>query len=297
MAIPESQLDTWSHQGSITQSSNTYNTIKGVLEARTTPYAGNQFDIFLQGSYGNDTNIYSESDVDIIIRLGDTFYSDIEDLSDDEKASYDQAFPPATYTLQTFKQDVLAVLQAQYGAAVRAGNKAISIDGSGSRRKADVIVCCQYRCYSHFRSAVDSRHIEGICFFNSPGERIANYPQLHSANLTRKHQASLGRLKPVVRIFKNMRSRLVDDGEIESGTAPSYYIEGLLYNVPNEKFSRSYEDSVVNVLNWYLEDADKNELVCANEQYYLLRNASHVCWPPADCENFINSVVQLWSDW
>ena len=29
-----------------------------------------------------------------------------------------------------------------------------------------------------------------------------------------------------------MRSKLVDDGIIEKGTGPSYYIEGLLYNVP-----------------------------------------------------------------
>jgi len=37
MPIPESQLETWSHQGSITQSSNTYNTIKSVLEDSATP--------------------------------------------------------------------------------------------------------------------------------------------------------------------------------------------------------------------------------------------------------------------
>ena len=71
MPIPESQLDTWSHQGSITQSSTTYNAIKGALEDSTTPYAGKNFKVFLQGSYGNDTNIYAESDVDIIIRLDD----------------------------------------------------------------------------------------------------------------------------------------------------------------------------------------------------------------------------------
>jgi len=40
MAIPESQLDTWSHQGSVTQSSTTYNTIKNVLDAVGSPYAG-----------------------------------------------------------------------------------------------------------------------------------------------------------------------------------------------------------------------------------------------------------------
>ena len=45
MPIPESQLETWSHQGSITQSSSTYNTIKSVLEDSTTPYAGRNFKV------------------------------------------------------------------------------------------------------------------------------------------------------------------------------------------------------------------------------------------------------------
>lgn len=46
----------------------------------------------------------------------------------------------------------------------------------------------------------------------------------------------------MARVFKNMRSRLVESGLIEAGTAPSYFIEGLLYNVPNEKFTTSYQD-------------------------------------------------------
>ena len=71
MAIPESQLDTWSHLGSITQSSTTYNTIKNALEAAENPYAGKNYNVFLQGSYGNNTNIYAESDVDIVIKLND----------------------------------------------------------------------------------------------------------------------------------------------------------------------------------------------------------------------------------
>jgi hypothetical protein len=297
MPIPESQLETWSHQGSITQSSNTYNSIKSVLEASTTPYAGKNFNVFLQGSYGNDTNIYAESDVDVVIRLDDCFYSDLDDLSEEEKAAYKNAFSDATYTLTTFKQDVLTVLCAQYGSAVQAGTKAIAIDASGSRRKADVIVSCQYRRYSRFRSASDSMYVEGICFFNSAGERIANYPKQHSANLTTKHQASSKWLKPMVRVLKNMRNRLVDDGEIKAGTAPSYYLEGLLYNVPSAKFSGSYQECVVNVLNWYLKEAQKTELVCANEQYYLLRDGSHTCWAPANCDTFISAAMKLWNEW
>lgn len=297
MPIPESQLDTWSHHGSITQSSNTYNSIKSVLEASTTPYSGKNFKVFLQGSYGNDTNIYAESDVDIIIRLDDCFFSDLDSLPEEEKAAYKQAFSDAVYTHADFKRDVLSVLTGQYGSAVKAGDKAITIDASGSRRKVDVIVATQFRRYFKFRSSSDSEYAEGICFFNAVGERIANYPKQHSANLTTKHQASTKLLKPMARVFKNMRSRMIDDGLIEAGIAPSYYLEGLLYNVPNEKLTSSYQDCVVNILNWYRKEAKKVDLVCANEQYYLLRDGSNTCWPQANCDAFVEAAVKLWNEW
>lgn len=297
MPIPESQLETWSHQGSITQSSNTYNAIKTVLEASTTPYAGKNFKVFLQGSYGNDTNIYAESDVDIVIRLDDCFHSDLESLSGDEKSAYKQAFSDATYTHTDFKRDVLSVLEDQYGSAVKTGDKAIAIDASGSRRKSDVIVSTQFRRYFKFRSASDSEYVEGICFFNAAGERIANYPKQHSANLTAKHQASSKWLKPMVRVLKNIRSRMVDECLIKAGVAPSYYIEGLLYNVPNEKFTHSLEDCMVNILNWYRQDAAKTDLVCANEQYYLLRDGYHTCWSQTDCDALVEAAVDLWNQW
>ena len=65
------------------------------------------------------------------------------------------------------------------------------------------------------------------------------------------------------RIFKNMRTRMAADGLIADGLAPSYYIEGLLYNAPNEQFGGIYTDTFCNCVNW-LAKADKSKLVCAS---------------------------------
>ena len=297
MPIPESQLETWSHQGSITQSCDTYNAIKNVLEASTTPYSGKNFKVFLQGSYGNDTNIYAESDVDIVIRLDDCYQSDLTRLTEEEKAAYKSAVTSATYTHVDFKRDVVSVLSQKYGDSVNVGDKAIAIDANGSRRKADVIAAIQFRRYVKFRSSYDSEYVEGICFWNGKGERIVNYPKQHSANLTAKHQNASKWLKPMARVFKNMRSRMVDDGLIEAGVAPSYYVEGLLYNVPNERLKSDYQSCVVNTLNWYRQEASKADLVCANEQYYLLRDGYPTCWRQKNCDAFVDAAVKLWNEW
>ena len=93
MAISEQQLETWSHQGSVTQSASTYQTIRGVLDDPNSPYYKWAYRIFLQGSYGNDTNIYADSDVDVAICLTSVYYGDTSYLSADEKGRYEPAFP------------------------------------------------------------------------------------------------------------------------------------------------------------------------------------------------------------
>src|SRR5438876_10127448 len=72
----------------------------------------------------------------------------------------------------------------------------------------------------------DESYTEGIQFYTSSYEEIINYLKPHAANLTKKHQATNRWFKPVVRVFKNLRRRLVSDGELAPGDAPSYYVEG-----------------------------------------------------------------------
>ena len=81
----------------------------------------------------------------------------------------------------------------------------------------------------------------------------------------------------MVRILKNLRGKLVDDNLIKKDIAPSYYLESLLYNVPSGEYRSTYQDSFDSALRWIQESADKSNLVCANEQYYLLRQSVNTC--------------------
>ena len=296
MAIQESQLDTWSHQGSVTQSSTTYQTIRKALQDSKAVYADKSFNVFLQGSYGNDTNIYAESDVDIAIRLDSIMRSDLSRLPLEQQAAYHKTFGKADYTFGKFKAGVITRLSNAFEAGnITPGNKAIQIKASGSRRSADVVVCYQYRRYLRFINSDDYRYIKGIIFPSTSSGEIINFPKQHSDNCTIKHQATNSWFKPMVRIVKNMRSRLVNNGVIKKDIAPSYYIEGLIYNVPNDKFGISYTDTFCNCINWLIS-TDRSKLKCANEQYFLLGN-SNVQWQSDKCDQFLSERVALWNNW
>ena len=190
MAIPESQLVTWSHQGSITQSKDTYATIKRALENSNAQYANHNFEVFLQGSYGNDTNIYAESDVDVVIRCDTTFYHNVTELPLDQQSAFHTSFSSETYSYSTYKGHVQAALAAAFGHSVKPGKKAIKVEANGSRRNADVVVAFNYVNYYKFNSAFDQSFDTGIVFFTSDNTRIVNYPKQHSENLTKKHQST-----------------------------------------------------------------------------------------------------------
>lgn len=298
MGIPETQLETWAKQGSVTGSSTTYNTVKDALEALSTPYSGKKYSVYLQGSYGNTTNIYAESDVDLVICLHDCFQSDRSELTSEQETQWSSAHPgSAGYGHVEFKADVIKVLKDKFGKNVDAGNKAVFIPASGSRRNADVIVAIDFKRYSKFNSLNDQDYVQGICFYDASNRRIVNYPKQHRENLTRRHQDSHEWVKPMIRIVKNARTKLVDGGVIEAGVAPSYCLEGLIYNAPFDCFGTNYNTSLQKVLLWMYDTEDNSKWVTANEQFYLLWDDTPMAWQKANYAKFKNAIIELWNNW
>jgi hypothetical protein len=297
MSIPESQLETWSNVGSQTQSKDTYATIRNALNDKTAPYAGS-VEIFLQGSYGNDTNVYGkDSDVDIVMRGDRAYFRDLSRLTPIEKAAYEaSAGGTSDYPFKTFKADVIKILKKNFGADVDTSNKkAVKIKASGNRRSADVLVCEDFRRYEKYTGSRGDYTL-GVGFLTSDDTLIENYPKFHSTTLTAKHQATKQRFKPTIRIFKNMRNRLIDDKKLQSGIAPSYYVEGLLWNAPIGAVETTHNATVFNCLKW-MNEVDVSTLVCANAMFGLLGDNSPVKWSPANFRAFKSQVISLWNDW
>jgi hypothetical protein len=300
MAIPESQLETWTHIGAAQQSATTYQTIKGVIEHKDAPYSSRRVDSFLQGSYGNDTNVYgADSDVDIVLRTRGLFYYNLDALSETEKLAFKAMYPtPAEYTLKTFRTDVIAWLNKKYESDLdTSGKKALRLKANGARRSADVLLVAPHKKYSRYYSEQDKECVEGVLFITTDGTCIINYPKQHSENTTRKHQATGEWLKPTVRIFKNMRNRLIRDGRIKSGVAPSYFIEGMLYNVPVSEFGVSYANTVDKCWGWLNSPPDAGALMCANGIHPLLRDNTHTSWPIQGYLDFLAEIKNLWFQW
>lgn len=292
MAISEAQLDTWAAQGKTGQFTETYQSVRKNLLDKSAPYPVGSCDAFLQGSYGNDTNVYGDSDVDIVLKHTKTFGQDLSALSTTALAAYHTMYTGnATYPYANFRADALGWLQRLYNGAVP-GRKAVLIPSSGNRREVDVIIAQQFRRYFEFKSLQDQSYAEGICFYVG-NTLIENFPKQHSENCTRKHQDTNGWFKPMVRIFKNMRNAMLKKGVLIDRVAPSYFIEGMLYNVPDDKFGGSYVDTWIHCFNWVVT-AERDKLVCANRLHWLVRDNTPTSWPAANFQAFTSAARKFW---
>jgi hypothetical protein len=304
--ISEEQLIRWSGQGATSTAADTNASIRRALESVTSPQlkrrvAAEQVEVYLQGSYRNDTNIRGDSDVDVVIQLNEPFEYNIEGLDVAAKARFRMNYPGSTmYTLGQFRADVLAALQAYYGrSSVTDRNKAIRVEGASGRLPADVVACVEYRRYTRFDAFGTESYIPGISFYTQRERRqVINYPRPHYQNGVAKNTATGGHFKPLVRVFKNARNYLVDQGVITEDLAPSYFVQCLLYNASNSAYSRStLQDQlgeVVKELFLNIVGSYYHNFVCQNGQV-LLFGTTPEQWSPGKANKFLSAMLQLWS--
>jgi hypothetical protein len=292
VAISEAQLETWSQQGKTGQFTDTYNSIRGELLDGSAPYPIANVEVFLQGSYGNDTNVWADSDVDIVLKHNGAFYHDLSHMPGPQQAVFKAAFPAdAAYGYTEFKAHAVGWITRLYNGVVP-GKKAVFVPAKDNRRNADILVCQQFRRYYEFTGSSPPRYEEGVAFY-ATGVRIENFPKQHSANCTAKHQATSQNFKRMVRVFKNMRNAMIEKRLLAEGIAPSYFLEGMLYNVPNDKFTGTYTNMWVECFNWTVT-ADSTQLVCANRLHWLLRDSCATSWPLENFNTFIAAAKKLW---
>ena len=303
--INENQLQTWSSAPSPTEMGRIKKTreiIEEVLKSRLPideikkkwNMVGFRYDIYLQGSYANSTNVRFDSDVDIVVQLNSVFGYDTSKLGELEKISHETHYPSSSlYQFNQFKTDIYDALVAEFGSSsTHWANKCLKIDGNTNRVNADVIPCFQYKLYKRFISLQDQDFVEGIRLYNSStGERIINYPKVHLSNCESKNVDTDGKFKDLVRIYKNMRNNLVDKGELLAETAPSYFIENLLYNCTSPCFDGLYTDCMLKSFDFIVDAIDSGRItgfICANEQDNLI---SPTTWNLQDLIIFMNKIT------
>lgn len=261
----------------------------------------NAFTVYTQGSYKNYTNTRGSSDLDMIVQLRSPWTRDISDLSDAERERYleDHITPDYSYD-DGFRGSVAQALRQFYRESrfkdpVTNSGKAIELSGQYNPLpiSVDVVPAQEYRIYHSYPENGDPEYTEGMKFKpKNETEWWVNFPKEHVQNSDAKH----GNYRETVRMFKNARD-YYNDNHIWDLNAPSYYIECLLYNVPDDVLKTTdLTDRFDDVLSWMEQDhIDLQGFQQASEMEALFGD-ENTQWNTNDAENFIENMRNLFED-
>jgi hypothetical protein len=225
-------LSNWikpSSQDEQTQQDRAERMITDAIKAHSA-FADTSISVYAKGSYANKTNVRRDSDVDILVENRDCWYYDYfpADIRPTVNTFSDYT---GLWTPARWRAEVTKAMTNCFGPSDvdTSGEVALEIAAvAGSRPSADVVPSFAYQCYY----SADHRDVEqGSKVFKKSGGAIINWPDQQLRNGRQKNTATGGRYKDFVRALKNAENRLVKEARISA--MPSYFIECLVWNVPN----------------------------------------------------------------
>lgn len=280
----EDKLAGWTGPSSATEQDKQDRTERMIRDAidEHEPFQTLSRTVYAKGSYANNTNVRSDSDVDIAVECGNVIYFD------PHEPGVAPASTPYTgeWTPSKLRTELVTALRAKFGEAVDAsGSTAIQVHSSTARVEADVVPCFEYHYYfspTSFR--------EGARVFKTDGTSVENYSALQLSNGRAKNKRTNLAFKKTVRILKRLENVMVNNDY--HSAVPSFFVECLVYNCPDHIFSRSSWTAVVEgVLSHVYNSTEgaepsdqKDRWLEVNEAKYLFHDAQK--WTRKDARDF-----------
>jgi hypothetical protein len=282
----EESFQSWAKAPGQTEQTKCDNAVTAIRKAidASTALAKRSIRVFAQGSYCNRTNVRQDSDVDVCVLCSDTFFYDLPT----GKTRGDFSIDPAAYGYAQFKNEVGAAFTAYFGKEhVLRGNKAFDIHENTYRIAADAVPCFRYRYYSD-----GGGFMEGVSFLTDAGNVVRNWPEQNYDNGVAKNASSGQRFKDVVRILKQLRYKMNDERVSAAAPVPSFLIECLVSNVPDEDLQRpaytaAIRATLAHLFNNTMKFEDCKEWCEINGCKYLFWTGQ--CWTWQQAHAFISA--------
>lgn len=251
--------------------------------------------IYLHGSYANNTNIYFPSEIEIAVELKQT--QEFNGLSLDSDTVnyriYNNYFVDIQLEFgpEQFRELLFNELSDMIGAKCLDKDKTIILPTVAKIKHGISIM----PCFSFKYSDSIGESFNGVLLYDkSTDADIVTFPRLHSENGQAKDKACGSNFKKCVRLFKTLNALAVREFELlAENTSTGYFIECLLYNVPDYLFlGENLQDLFVKIIN-YLINCDLDSFACQNLVWQLF-GAAREFWQIRRAEKFLTAISDLW---
>ena len=241
----EDKLAGWTRPSSDTEQDKQARTERMIRQAIDShaPFNNCSLKVYAKGSYANNTNVRSDSDVDIAVECTDVQY-----WEESEKGNHTSGKPyEGIWTPAKLRAELLSAMNAKFPGQVDAsGSTAIQINSNSARVDADVVPCFSYRYY------MKNGTRDGTKIFKTNGSSIVNYPVQQLENGIAKNKRTGYTYKKGARLLKRIENAMVEDGTFRE--LPSFFMECLAYNCPDSAFAHPTWTECLRAMLFYIRD-------------------------------------------
>lgn len=248
--------------------------------------------IYLQGCYACKTNTKFQSKIEVIVEITKTRDYDYETMTPKDMKVHDNFFIDFDhyFSVKRFKQALVAELNKLLNVKISVGTTTILIPAfEPIKHSIDVFPCFKFKYFNQHGGSVRSK----LVYDQRLDEHFLMFTNLHAVNGNLKDSMTRGNFKRMVRFLKNLVAISSRENNIIHYVR-GYYIECLLYNVPNEMYYSNdgkLSSVFLKIINW-LNFSNLDDFICQNQVWSLWGNADGF-WDKGSARRFINDLIEF----
>ncbi len=262
--------------------------------SRLAPYFDpNDVVIYLQGCYACKTNTRFQSKLEMIVEITKTREYDYATMTRSDMKMRDNFFIDFDhyFDVKHFKDLLADEISRILRIEVSTSTTTILVPAFGDlQHSIDIFPCFKYKYFRPEGGSIRSK----LVYDQNLDEHFLMFTNLHAVNGNLKDTMTQGNFKRMVRLMKNLVAISAREDNIIHFVR-GYYVECLLYNVPNEMYFTTdgkLSSIFLKIVNW-LNFANLDEFVCQNQIWSLWGNADGF-WNQNSARQFINDVIEFY---
>ena len=225
------------------------------IQEKTPHFNPKDVEVYLHGSYANNTNTYFPSHLEVMVELKKTGEYDSSKGPSQNYLVYKNYFVETAYQFNPvdFSELLLETLKEELGKKVTQHEKFIVIAPTWDIKHTVEITPCFTFNYietsdkepeqpedegntAPSQATIPSTVFKGVLLYDhGMGAHYVTFPKLHAINGNAKDVATQGNFLKITRLFKTLNK--IGMRESQFNRTRGYFVQCLLYNVPHAMFS------------------------------------------------------------
>ena len=248
-------------------------------------------EIYMHGSYANNTNIFFPSNLEVVVELTRTPEYNPDALPHPNFRLYNDYYleTQLQFNPRDFANLLYTKLELLCGGKATRTRQIITLPPSKAiKHTVEITPAFTFNYIDRATADTKPAEFRGILTYDETAQaHLATFPKIHQRNGEMKDTMTRGNFLKMARVFKTLNKLMAR--EVDHAPVRGYFIQCLLFNVPRNLFIGDDFQTVFYAIFNYLIRARLEKFACQNLVWQLFGHAPEF-WSLSEAHNFIKAL-------